>query len=289
MTSATENPDGAVPQVIDAVPGSPAPVEVERVATADAEAAIVWLNRPDSLNAIDSAMVLALDVALRELDADESVRVVFVTGRGRAFSAGGDLTAYLELQQDAVAFPRFLDALHSAFGMIRTMSKPVVALVNGVTAAGGLELLLSCDFAFAARSAQIGDAHLNYGQMGGGGVLALLPRIIGPARARELIFSGEFLSARQAAEMGLVNRVVNDDALIATGIEFARGVAAKSAAAVAAAKSVLNGGWADGTGLDSALRLERERTALYCLTLPDSHEGLLAFAERRRASAERRS
>jgi enoyl-CoA hydratase/carnithine racemase len=289
MASATENPDGAAPQVIDTVPGSQAPVEVERVATAGAEAAIVWLSRPDALNAIDSAMVLALDVALRELDADESVRVVFVTGRGRAFSAGGDLTAYLELQQDAVAFPRFLDDLHAAFGMIRTMSKPVVALVNGVTAAGGLELLLSCDFAFAARSAQIGDAHLNYGQMGGGGVLALLPRIIGPARARELIFSGEFLSAGQAAELGLVNRVVSDDALIATGIEFARGVAMKSAAAVAAAKSVLNNGWADGTGLDSALRLERERTALYCLTLPDSHEGLLAFAERRRARAARRS
>lgn len=262
-----------------------APVEIERVDAAGAEAAIVWLNRPDSLNAIDSAMVSALDAALRELDADEAVRVVFLTGRGRAFSAGGDLTAYLELQRDAVAFPRFLDALHSAFGMIRTMSKPVVALVNGITAAGGLELLLSCDFAFAARSARIGDAHLNYGQMGGGGVLALLPRIIGPARARELIFSGEFLSAAEAAELGLVNKVVDDDALIATGLEFARGVAAKSAAAVAAAKFVLNSGWADGTGLDSALLLERERTARYCLTLPDSHDGLRAFAERRRAKA----
>jgi enoyl-CoA hydratase/carnithine racemase len=268
---------------------SSATVEVERVAVADAEAAIVWLNRPDALNAIDSAMVYALAAAFRELDSDEAVRVVLVTGRGRAFSAGGDLTAYLELQRDAVAFPRFLDDLHAAFGMIRTMSKPVVALVNGITAAGGLELLLSCDFAFAARGAQIGDAHLTYGQMGGGGVLALLPRIIGPARARELIFSGELLSAGEAAELGLVNRVVDDDALIATGLEFARGVATRSAAAVAAAKSVLNSGWADGTGLDSALRLERERTARYCLTLPDSHEGLRAFAERRRARAARRS
>jgi enoyl-CoA hydratase len=161
------------------------------------------------------------------------------------------------------------------------MRKPVVALVNGIAAAGGLELLLSCDFAYAVRSARIGDLHLNYGQMGGGGVLALLPRVIGPTRARELVFSADFLTAEQALEWGLVNRIVDDDRMVEAALELAERVATKSAAAVAGAKSVMNSAWADGTGLDAALRLERERTALYCLTLPDSREGLEAFAEKR--------
>ena len=105
-----------------------------------------------------------------------TVRVVFVTGAGRAFSAGGDLKSYQTLQRDPVRFPQFVKDLHRIFGRLRTLRVPAVALVNGVTVAGGLELMLNCDFALAARSARIGDGHLNFGQMGGGGVLTLLPR-----------------------------------------------------------------------------------------------------------------
>ena len=161
------------------------------------------------------------------------------------------------------------------------MRMPVVALVNGVTAAGGLELLLSCDFAYAAQSARIGDLHLKFGQMGGGGVLSLLPRSIGPARARELIFSANLLDAHEAARWGIVNRVVPDDDLLAAGLEFADGAATRSAEAMAVAKDVLNGTFAEGTGLNAALRLERESTQRFCLTLPDPQEGLAAFAEGR--------
>jgi enoyl-CoA hydratase/carnithine racemase len=242
---------------------------------------VLWLNRPDSLNAMSSAMIRALDAALRSADIDDQVVAVLITGRGRAFSAGGDLKAYIEMQKDAVKFRTFLTELHATFASIKTMQKPVVALVNGPTAAGGLELMLACDFAYAAASAQIGDAHLNFGQMGGGGSLALLPRAIGPARARELLFSARLLSAQESLNWGLVNRVVPDDKLLEAGIDFARGVASKSAAAVASAKYVLNVGWAEGTGQEAALRLECERAVSYCCTLPDSMEGLLAFAEKR--------
>ncbi|MET1082535.1 MAG: enoyl-CoA hydratase/isomerase family protein [Burkholderiales bacterium] len=256
-------------------------IAVERVAlTAGAVVEILWMNRPDSLNALDHAAILELGDALEAAEADASVRVVLISGKGRAFSAGGDLKAYLKLQRDPIGFPVFLEDLHRIFNSIRTMSKPVVALVNGVTAAGGLELLLCCDFAIAAASAKIGDAHLNFGQMGGGGVLAHLPRAIGPSRARELIFSARFLSADEARDWGLVNAVVADDKLTEYGLDFARGVAERSAEAVHGAKYVLNTGIAEGTGLDTTLHLERERTLRYCLTLPDSMEGLEAFARR---------
>ncbi len=264
-------------------PGTPASVVMERVVVGvGAEAGVVVLNRPETLNAISWEMVLELERVLQELDADPAVRAVLVTGKERAFSAGGDLKGYLELQRDPLAFPRFIDDLMRAFGAIRTMSKPVVALVNGVTVAGGLELVLSCDFAYAARSARIGDGHLNYGQAGGGGVLTLLPRMLLPPRARELMFTGELLTAEEALEIGLVNRLVDDDKLLEAGLAFARTVAGKSAAAIATAKYAMNAGLADGTGVDAAMRLERARVSQYCLTLPDSREGLLAFASKPR-------
>jgi enoyl-CoA hydratase len=259
-------------------------IELERVPLdgGAACAAVLYLNRPDQLNPIDWTMVKRLEEALQATDTDDSIRTVLITGRGRAFSAGGDLKSYVALQQDAAGFSQFLEDLHRTFSGIRTMKKPVVALVNGVTAAGGLELLLSCDFALAGGSARIGDLHLTYGQMGGGGVLTLLPRMIGPALARELIFSGRLLSATEAREWGIVNRVVPDAELLDAGLEFARAVCERSPLAVANAKSVLNTAWADGTGVDTGLRLERARNAFYCLTSEDAREGLQAFSEKRK-------
>jgi enoyl-CoA hydratase/carnithine racemase len=258
-------------------------VETELVSLGhgDAHAAFLYLNRPESLNALSWEMVLAFEQALAVVASDDRVRTLLITGRGRAFSAGGDLKSYMTLQRDPQKFPRFMDDIVRTFGSLRTNRVPVVALVNGVTVAGGLELLLACDFAYAAQSARIGDGHLNYGQMGGGGALSLLPRAIGPARARELLFSAELLDADKALDWGLVNRVVPDDELREAGLAFARQLATKSPAAVANAKYVMNVGFADGTGVEATMRLERERTALYCLTSPDSHEGLAAFAEKR--------
>jgi enoyl-CoA hydratase/carnithine racemase len=262
-------------------------VRVDRHALDDsgasgAVAAVVTLDRPEQLNPIDTALLRDLDQALDGLDApDSDVRTVLVTGAGRAFSAGGDLKAYVELQRDPVAFPRFVGDLHRTFGRLRSLPVPVVALVNGVTAAGGLELVLNCDFALVAASARIGDAHLNFGQMGGGGVLTLLPRAIGRARAAELVFSGRFLSASEAVEWGLASRCVPDGELLDAGLDFAREVAAKSPLAVRNAKQVMNELWADNGSVDAGLRYELERDAYYCLTSSDAPEGLAAFAERR--------
>jgi enoyl-CoA hydratase len=256
-------------------------VEHHEVAPAPATAAVLRLNRPDQLNPIDGEVLAELDAAITEVANDSAVRVVLVTGAGRAFSAGGDLKKYIELQRDPVQFPRFVADLHRIFGRFRRLSVPVVALVNGVTAAGGLELILNCDFAIVGASARIGDGHLNFGQMGGGGVLTLLPRMIGRARAAELVFSGRFLSAPEAVEWGLASRCVPDDDLLAAGLGFAAEVAAKSPLAVAQAKQVMNELWADNASVDAGLRYELERDAYYCLTSHDAPEGLAAFAERR--------
>lgn len=243
--------------------------------------AVVVLDRPEVLNAMDWQMLHALDAACDEVEADPSVRAVLVTGEGRAFSAGGDLSSYLQLQRDPVRFPQFVHDVHRVFGRLRLLPVPVIALVNGVTAAGGLELLLNCDFSLAATSARIGDAHLNFGQMGGGGVLTLLPRSVGRERAAELVFSGRFLSAAEAADWGLVNRVVPDDELLDTGLELAAGIGAKSPLAVANAKEVMHAVWSDNGGVDAGLRYERERNNYYCLTSADAPEGLAAFQQKR--------
>jgi enoyl-CoA hydratase len=259
------------------------PVVSERIALSvdGATASLIQLNRPRELNSLNWETIRLLERELHTADDDPNVRVVLITGRGRAFSAGGDLKSYRVLQRDPIEFPLFLEDLHRTFSAIKLMKKPVVSLVNGVTAAGGLELLLSCDFAIAAASARIGDAHLSFGQMGGGGVLTLLPRSIGPARARELIFSARYLSSSEAESWGIVNRVVDDGELLAAGLEFAESVATRSSLAVSNAKFVLNTGWAEGTGIDAALRLERERSAYYCLTSADAVEGLAAFEQKR--------
>jgi len=245
-------------------------------------AAVLTLNRPAQLNPIDAAVLAALDARLDEVAADPSVRAVLVTGAGRAFSAGGDLKGYQALQRDSVAFPRFVGDLHRIFGRLRTIPVPSIALVNGVAVAGGLELILNCDIVFAAASARIGDGHLNFGQMGGGGVLTLLWRAIGRARALELMMSGRLLPAAEAAEWGLVNRVVPDDELLATGLAFARDVATKSPLALANAKQVMHDIWASGGPVDAGLSRELAADVYYCLTSHDAPEGLAAFAEKRR-------
>jgi enoyl-CoA hydratase/carnithine racemase len=248
---------------------------------ADGLVATFTLNRPQELNAMTWEMIKQLDEAITRAADDNEVRVVFVTGKGRAFSAGGDLKRYIELQRDPVRFPQFVGDLHRVFGRLRTLRVPVIALVNGVTAAGGLELLLNCDLALAASSARIGDGHLNFGQMGGGGVLTLLARVIGIRRAAELIMTGDIIAAEVLADWGLIGRVVADDDLMAEGLKIATSIARKSAAAVANAKYVMNTVWAENSSVEAGLHLELERNALYCLTSEDAREGLRAFSEKR--------
>lgn len=255
--------------------------ETQPIPDAPGLAATITLNRPAELNAMTWDLIGVFDAAVSQAAADENVRAVFITGAGRAFSAGGDLKSYQSLQRDPIGFPRFVKDLHDAFGRLRGLRTPVIALVNGVTVAGGLELLLNCDLAIAASSARIGDGHLNFGQMGGGGVLTLLARMIGLQKAMELVLTGKLLDAATAAEWGLVSRVVADDELLTAGLEIASRIAVKSPLAVANAKQAMNTIWAENLSVPAGLQLELDRNAVYCLTSEDAPEGLLAFSEKR--------
>jgi enoyl-CoA hydratase/carnithine racemase len=258
-------------------------VEVEHLELTDAPGVLglVRLNRPDDMNPIDFKTARQLRAALDDLDRDPRVRVMAITGAGRAFSAGGDMKGYVTMQRDPEAFPAFLEFMHDTFLQFGLYTKPVISLINGIAVAGGFETVIFSDLAIMAESAKIGDAHLTYGMMGGGGVLTWLPRLVGPSRARELIFSGRLLSATEAQDWGLVSRVVPDDQLIAAGTEFATSVAKKSPLAVKNAKRVLNSSLYEGNSVKSSIRFEREATVLYCGTSHDAQEGLLAFSEKR--------
>jgi len=247
----------------------------------DQRAALLTLARPDRLNAIDSSMLAALDARFDALSADPSIRMAMITGAGRAFSAGGDLKAYVELQRDPVGFPAFVAELHRVFRRVRELPIPVISLVNGVAAAGGLELMLYSDWCIASESAVVADGHLNFGQMGGGGVLTLLPRVAGIQRAAEMLFTGRFLTSEELLRWGLVNDVVPSDRLLEAGIEIGRQIIQKSPLAVANAKEIMNAIWSDNSGVPAGLQLERERNAYYCLLSHDAHEGLQAFVEKR--------
>lgn len=257
------------------------PVETELVVldAHERKAAVLWLNRPEALNAISWDAMRCLAAALETAEQDRSVRAVLIIGRGRGFSAGGDIKAYKALQADAPAFTAFVNDYCRLTEGIAEMSKPVIALVNGICAAGGLELLLACDFAWAAESARIGDMHVNFAQIGGAGAMARLPRLIGSARALELVFSGEMLDSRLALQWGIVNRVIPDGALLEEGLRFARSLAAKSPTAIQFVKQSIRRGL--DRDLPGALQLERDQCLRYCLTLPDSMEGINAFIEKR--------
>jgi len=240
---------------------------------------LITFNRPKEMNPLNLDTVREMRGILQELVDDKAVRVIAITGAGQAFSAGGDLKAYLTLQRSEVGFRGFLRDTHAFLDYIESCEKPIIALVNGFCVAGGIELLLSCDFGYASESAKIGDGHVNFGQMAGGGSLARLPRRIRPQQARELLYTGKLLSSQQACEYGLVNRVVPDGKLIEAALEFANIVAKKSPLAIRNMKRVVARGF-NLTQQDAAF-LESETAHHYCLTSHDAREGLEAFSEKR--------
>lgn len=234
------------------------------------------LNRPDKLNSMTRDMVESMTAALKSWRDDPAVRVVVVTGTGRAFCAGADLK-----QGNAVLQPGekdSLDIIVEFFDTLRNFPKPVIAAVNGLALAGGMEVVLSCDIVLAAESARLGDAHSNYGVFPGGGGAALLPRKVPDNVARYLLFTGDSLSAAEMKIHGLVNEVLPDAELSARAQALADKLANKSPLVLARMKRVAANA-NDKTTAD-AIRHEllelRDHKRSY-----DIQEGLRAFAEKR--------
>lgn len=242
---------------------------------------LLWLNRPEQRNPLDLQTIRALREELAKALARREVRVVGLTGRGPAFSAGGDVAGYVEAIADEATFTAVVDTFHALVRDLAQAAVPTIAVVNGIAVAGGLEVLLACDMAVAAAGARLGDAHQNVAMIGGGGALSLLPRVIGPARTADLVFTGRMLRADEALAWGLVSRVVPDSELLATADAMAAAVAARSSVALQRSKRVLRWVVGSGAGTDAAMALEREATVHHATTSADAREGVAAFAAKR--------
>ncbi len=240
----------------------------------------IRIDRPDAMNALSPSVVAGFEEALDKADADDEVRAVVVTGTGRAFCAGADLKAIREMsaEEPAESTQAFLRRAGHVFDGLEGFPKPVIAAVNGLALAGGLELVLCCDLVVAAQSAQLGDAHANYGLLPGGGSSVRLPRKIGPTWAKYLLFTGESLPAADLVQLGLVNKVVPDDELIRSVEGLVDTLASKSPLGLRRMKRLVHDGLEQPQG--TGLRLELLASEAHAHS-DDMAEGLKAFNEKR--------
>lgn len=247
--------------------------------------AAVWLriNRPDALNSLNPDVIAGLEQGLDRAESDAAIRCVVLTGTGRAFCAGADLKFVRQAGDGAAdgagdAQNRFLERVGVLLSRIESFPKPVIAAVNGLALAGGLETVLCCDIVVAVSGARLGDAHANYGLLPGGGASIRLPRKIGVNRAKQLIFTGDFLPATDPTWTGLINAVVPDGELEQAVDALTDKLAARSPLAMSRAKYLVNDGLEQP--VDTGLRLELLASALHRHS-EDMTEGLRAFQEKR--------
>jgi enoyl-CoA hydratase/carnithine racemase len=240
----------------------------------------ITLNRPDKLNAFVGHMRRDLAEALEEAGSDHNVRVVVITGAGRAFCAGGDITFMAQLleRQDAEEFSRLLGSARRVVMAIRQMNKPVIASVNGPASGAGCNLALACDLRIASTNASFSQSFIKIGMHPDWGGTFFLPRLVTPNQACELFFLGEVINADEALRLGIVNRVVSPSELEETTRELAERLRDAPAIPLAAAKQAVY--MSDAGDLEEMLRYETE-TQLRCFESQEAREGMRAFLEKR--------
>ncbi|WOD14089.1 enoyl-CoA hydratase/isomerase family protein [Paraburkholderia kirstenboschensis] len=242
--------------------------------------ATITLNRPEKLNAFTDAMQESWLEALEECRTNPDVRVIVMTGTGRAFTTGGDVNSFSASAEQTPANikARVADGIQRLPRKIAEIDKPVLAALNGLATAGGLDIALACDIRFAAESARFAETYVRMGLIPGVGGAYLLPRIVGTSKALEMFWSADWLDARDAERIGLVNRVFPDEQLMEGTYAFARRVADGAPLAVQLIKRVMR------FGLDKDLATAHE---LVAANLPivrsseDHREAVSAFKEKR--------
>jgi enoyl-CoA hydratase/carnithine racemase len=239
--------------------------------------AVLTLNRPDKLNAVNRDVLGMLRRHLDEIEADLAARVVVIRGAGRAFCAGADLDMVSGLVGDAGAFADFMDEWHITYNRIEAFPLPTIAAVHGVALAGGFELVQVCDLAVAAQDARIGDQHANFGLFPGGGSTQRLPRLVGIRKATWMLLSGEWVDGQTAMDWGIVNEALPADAMFDRAMDMAGVLAQRSPLGSSAIKRALRIG--EGRNLADALNLDRP-IALQHMASRDARIGLEAFATR---------
>ena len=241
------------------------------------------LNRPERLNALTFEVYRELTDAFAALSDESAVRVVVIRGAGRAFSSGGDVHDIIgELfKRDIEGLLEFTRMTCELVRNIRRLPKPVIASLNGTTAGAGACIALASDIRIASREAKIAFLFVRVGLSGADmGAAYLLPRVVGLAKATELLYTGDFISAEEAEKIGLYNRVVGNEELETVTREFAERMARGPCFALAMTKEMLNREM--NVGLDAALELEAQTQAI-CMQHPDYREAYEAFVEKREA------
>lgn len=246
--------------------------------TKDGNVAILAINRPNAMNALNTELLLELDMALENLNKDSEIFVIILTGEGKAFVAGADIS---EMKDKTPEAARSFGMLGSKiFRKLELMEKPIIAAVNGYALGGGCELAISCDIILAGEKAKFGQPEVGLGITPGFAGTQRLPRIVGIKKAKELIFTGGMIGAQEAEKIGLVNKVVPQEELMATAMEMAKTIASKGQIAVRYAKAAINRGIE--TDMDTGNAIETDLFAL-CFANDDQKEGMTAFLGKRKA------
>jgi enoyl-CoA hydratase len=238
--------------------------------------ALIELNRPKELNALNTQLMGEIRDALKVFDEDESIRVIILTGGERVFAAGADI----KQMADATAISMLSKDQFSTWDQIKKTKKPIIASVSGFALGGGCELAMTCDMIVASETAQFGQPEINIGTMPGAGGTQRLTRAVGKALAMEMVLTGKFISAEEAFQAGLVNKIVPVEVLLKETVKLAASIASKSPIATRLAKESVNKAFE--TTLDEGLQFERKNFYL-TFASDDQKEGMAAFIEKRKA------
>lgn len=236
--------------------------------------AVIELNRPKELNALSRQVMLEIRDALRELDDDDNVRVIILTGGQKVFAAGADI----KQMATATAIDMLNIDQFSTWDQIKKTRKPIIAAVSGFALGGGCELAMTCDMIIATETARFGQPEIKIGTMPGAGGTQRLTRAVGKVLAMELVLTGKFISAEEALNAGLVNRIVPVELMMDETLKLAREIAKQSPVAVKLAKEAVNNAF--NSTLDEGLLFERKNFYL-TFASEDQKEGMAAFVEKR--------
>jgi enoyl-CoA hydratase len=243
------------------------------------EIAIIRFNRPKALNAINPAVIKEVSDALDNIKADTSIKVLILTGEGdKAFVAGADIATMKEYTPLQGKY--FSAQGHDLLFQLESLPIPVIACVNGFALGGGCELAMACDFIYAADSAKFGQPEINLGIIPGFGGTQRLSRLVGKSMAKELCMTGAMISAQEAKDVGLVNKIFPKEALWEETIKVAKILASKGKVSMRAVKETINRGY--DQDLRTGCHMESEAFGI-CMASEDAKEGMGAFLEKRRA------